>query len=139
MDTPKFPLGVPLMDEDHFQLEQLFETVDAVADDGLAAFQEKACAEVAAHFAREEELMRAHEVPVLHCHIAQHQRVLAELEAAKALARAGDLAGLRLHLTRDLPSLVMAHVASVDQVTAHFLRGSLEASAFCNLRLPTES
>lgn len=138
MTSPKFPLGVPLMDADHARIEALFEQVNTIADDALPAFSDMIERELARHFAAEEELMREHQAPVLECHIAQHRMLLGRV-AEDAARAAGDAAALRLHLCRDVAELVMSHVMSVDQVTARFLGGSLDPQSVGALRLPEES
>ncbi len=139
MHAPKFPLGVPLMDEDHAKLEDMLDELAGTPDADLPAFQERFYREMEEHFAREEALMQQHDVPVLHCHLAQHKRLLNELSDAMAIARSGNMAALRQHLSRDAASLLMSHVASVDQVTAQFLRGALDPAKTCGLRLPVDS
>ena len=138
MNAPQIPLGVPLMDEDHARLEALFETASSLPDAELGAFLARVRDELAQHFAREEELMRQHDAPVLHCHIAQHHMLLTEVDMAGTRA-AGDVSAQRRLLTRDLPALVLSHVASVDQVTSRFLGGNLDIDAVAALRLPVEN
>lgn len=135
MSQPETPLGVPLMDEDHARLEALFARVAGTPDGALPVLFAEAEAETIAHFGREEALMQAAGFPVLHCHIAQHKMILAEFEPARRAAEAGDLANLRRFLGHVLPELVAAHVASVDTVTAGFLRGVIGAASLGKLRL----
>jgi hemerythrin-like metal-binding protein len=137
MSAPLFPLGVQLMDDDHAHLEELFACAGSVEDDKLADFLETVRAEVAAHFAREEEHMQARDVPVYDCHVAQHRLLLAELDAVRAQAENMAPSALRSFLDRVVPNLVMSHVASVDRVTATFLQGGLDARLVGKLRLPT--
>ena len=139
MTAPKFALGVPLMDDDHAHLESLFGCVDAVADERLPEFLETVRSEVAAHFAREEELMRDRDVPVYDCHVAQHRLLLSELDTARASAPSTRPAQLREFLSYVGPNLVMSHVASVDRVTAAFLQGGLDPRLVDKLRLPSAS
>lgn len=138
MPAPRIPLGVPLMDEDHARLEALMATAPAVADADLPIFAARLHRELTGHFAAEEKLMRERGAPVLECHIAQHRMLLAEVEAG--VERAGaDTDALRRHLGRDVPALVLAHVASVDQVAARVLAGTLAAQSVVGLRLPIGS
>lgn len=123
------------MDEDHAHLESLFDCADSVVDEKLVDFLETVRSEVAAHFAREEELMRVRRVPVYECHLAQHRLLLAELDAARDAADRTPPAQLRAFLSRALPSLVLSHVASVDRVTATFLKGDLDLNVVQKLRL----
>lgn len=138
MSEPKFPLGVSLMDEDHAHLEELFEQAAGIPDGDLLDFLKHCRDEIAAHFVREEALMTAQNVPVLHCHIAQHRRLVEDIDAVIVQGALSSAQFLRTYLVRDVPNLVMAHVASVDQVTAHFLRGDLDPKMVEALRLPQE-
>lgn len=138
MSQPHFALGVPLMDEDHAHLEALLAGVGAVPDTGLYAFLELCRSEIAAHFGREEELMRSAVVPVLHCHIAQHNRLIEDIDFMLANGRGLSADALRTYLSRDVANLLMSHIASVDQISARFLRGDLDAEMVGRLRLPLE-
>jgi len=138
MPAPRIPLGVPLMDEDHARIEALLDGVSALPDADLPAFGARLHRALAEHFAAEEKLMQARNAPILECHIAQHRMLLAEVAAG--VERAGaDADALRRHLGRDVSALVLAHVASVDQVAARFLAGTLAAQSVVGLRLPIGS
>jgi len=137
MGEPKFPLGVDLMDADHARIEEMLAGAPAVGDGELAGYLARCRDEIAGHFAREEELMRHAGVPVLACHIAQHRGLIAAIDTM--LTDAPDTIRLRLFIERDLPNLVMAHIASVDQVSARFIKGELPAAMTDRLRLPEEA
>ncbi len=60
MNLPQLPLGVAMMDEDHYALEQMFVATTQIADAGLPAHLDAIIAEIRGHFAREEaEMQRA--------------------------------------------------------------------------------
>lgn len=133
MTVTRFPLGVPLMDDDHASIEAMLATAADAPDDCLQG-QLWACrTEIAAHFRREEALMRERGVPVLACHVAQHARLIEDIDSVLAAPALPDR--LRTYLARDLPNLVMAHIASVDQVSARFINGDLPAGMVDALRL----
>lgn len=134
--TDVLMLGVREMDDDHLVLQAMFERIGGTADADLAALFGAIEAEVIAHFAREERLIDANDVPIAHCHKAQHALLLGEFAAAHAIVEAGDPAALRRLIGEVLPELVAGHVASVDRVTSQFLGGHLGAADFANLRLP---
>ena len=136
--TAVLVLGVPEMDTDHAILHAMFERVGETADADLAALFTEIEAEVKAHFAREEVLIDANELPIAHCHKTQHALVLSEFAAARRLVEEGDAATRRRLIGVVLAELVAGHVASVDLVTSRFLTGNLGADAFDNLRLPAE-
>ncbi len=136
MAEPHLVLGVPEMDDDHARLEALLARVAETSDDGLAALLDAVEEETRAHFTHEEGLMQAANFPVLFCHIAQHKMILDGIVAARGIAERGDAKGLRNYLGSILPELIEGHVASVDRVTAGFLKGEIPAEAFSNMRLP---
>ena len=129
-------LGVPEMDTDHAILHAMFDRTGATADADLAALFDEIEAEVKAHFAREEVLIDANELPIAHCHKTQHALLLSEFASARRIVETGDPATLRRLIGEVLAELVAGHVASVDRVTSQFLVGGLGADAFDNLRLP---
>lgn len=136
MTEPKFPLGVDLMDDDHAHIEEMLAGAAKAPDDALHAMLRACRDEIAAHFLREEALMRNMSVPVLACHIAQHNRLIEDMD--NVLGSVVEPARLRPYLSRDLPNLIMAHIASVDQVSARFIHGDLPPGMVDTLRLPEE-
>lgn len=137
MRKPALPLGVPLMDDDHARIEEALAHAAARSDGELLSALSLCRDELAEHFAREEELMEEARLPVLACHVAQHRRLLEDVDATLA-AKCGDPVALRAYLERDLPNLVMAHIGSVDMLSARFLSGDLSSDATAALRLPQE-
>jgi hemerythrin len=129
-------LGVPDMDAEHAALAALFATVAETPGPGLAALLARIEHETAAHFAHEERMMEAARFPVLFCHRAQHRRLMTEFDVANRMLDDDDLPALRHHLGEVIPTLVSAHVASVDRVTAGFLTGELKAADFEGFALP---
>jgi len=139
MSDPKFPLGVALMDDDHAHLEELMASVPGLADSALPAFLDTLRNEIAAHFVREEALMREANVPVLDCHVAQHARLVSDIDDTRTRLATMAAPALRAYLGRDVPNMVMAHIASVDQISARFLLGELDGAMVSRLRLPVEA
>ena len=131
--TPRIPLNAPLMDADHARVEALFDRAAGVGEGELVALAGAIRRELAAHFAVEEEMMRAAAAPALECHVAQHAMLLAQADEAVRLAPSGDL---RRRLAQELPALVLSHVASLDRMAARFLNGELTPDATAALRLP---
>jgi hemerythrin-like metal-binding protein len=122
MASPAITLGVVLMDRDHEHLESLLNRVTATADEDLLQLFEKVETETRAHFDREEELMRSAGAPVICCHIEQHKMFLAEFAHGRDAIARDDMADLRLFLSVTLPQLFLAHIGSVDRITASFLK-----------------
>lgn len=129
-------LGNALMDEDHAKLETLLTRIATTADADLAPCLCEIETETRAHFAREEEMMRAADLPILHCHIAQHSMLLGEFAAGHAAAEVGDHAKLRRFLGTTLPQLIAAHIDSVDRVSAQFMASAVSREEMSCLRLP---
>lgn len=134
--APTLVLGVKEMDDDHARLEAILARVAGAADGALPGLLDEVAAECREHFAHEEALMRAANFPVLFCHMAQHKMILDGVEAARGSVSRGDLVGLRNYLAVVLPELIVSHIASVDRVTAGFLKGEISAEEFGDLRLP---
>lgn len=131
---PAHPLGVDLMDDDHAELEALIESAAVAADADLAALHEQIVDGLAAHFSREEELMRQRGFPGLHCHSGQHNLLVDQARRTGGMAPAA----LRRHIGVYIAQLVESHVLTMDHMTAAFLRGEFGAEHFENLRLPIE-
>ena len=122
-------LGVALMDEDHARLDAMMNDCAAASDVDLPTRYAALRAEMAAHFAREEELMRLGRTPVYACHVAQHSRILDDMD------RLRDAATLAAYVRSDLPRDLAAHVASIDQLTARFLTGEIDPALAGRLKL----
>jgi|APLak6261675434_1056106.scaffolds.fasta_scaffold00817_4 hemerythrin len=74
------------------------------------------------HFAREDDAMQRTGFPPYPVHHGEHTRVLAELDAKLAAWRAtGDTDALRTYLSRDVTAWFVAHIQSMDFVTARWL------------------
>ena len=90
---------------------------------------------MAAHFAREENFLREKQFPGLHCHLAQHNVILAEIARDDGSKSAAGM-DLRRRMEFILPQLVLAHVTTMDRMAAAFLKGELGQADFDVLRLP---
>jgi hemerythrin len=73
------------------------------------------------HFLREEAMMREARFPAYPVHKAEHDRVLAEMDAeARAFRDRGDAARLSRYLFEALPAWFVNHIRTMDVVTAQF-------------------
>ncbi|HEX9052769.1 MAG TPA: hemerythrin family protein [Anaeromyxobacter sp.] len=83
------------------------------------------------HFLREETAMREARFPGYLVHRAEHDRVLAQMDAeARAFRDGGDGERLSRYLAEALPAWFVTHIRTVDAVTAGFLarqRGAVAA------------
>ena len=89
--------------------------IDTLLDDFLAHMRQ--------HFADEEAMMRRINFPPYPVHKQEHDRILADLEALHAQARAaGDTRELERYLLEIVPGWFDQHVATMDMITARFLQ-----------------
>ena len=73
------------------------------------------------HFLREESMMREARFPAYLQHKAEHDRVLAEMDAEARLFREhGDAARLSSYLFEGLPAWFLNHQRTMDAVTSRF-------------------
>ena len=134
MEHPTVVLGIEMMDQDHLRIERMFELASHALDKDLPALYRDVAKELAAHFAREEDFLRDKQFPGLHCHLAQHNVLLAEMERGADPKFAGGELRQRMQVT--MPQLVLSHVTTMDRMAAAFLKGELELADFDLLRLP---
>jgi hemerythrin len=74
------------------------------------------------HFLHEESVMREAGFPAYLPHKAEHDRVLAEMDAeAQAFRKGGEVMRLTRYLLEVVPRWFVAHTTSMDVVTAHYL------------------
>ncbi len=129
MKLPQLPLGVRVMDEDHYVLEQMFAQAARIADSGLAAHLDAILAEIAAHFAREEAEMERVGVPILACHRVQHAALLDEAKKIAAFFPSAEPQGQRGLIAFNLAQLVADHVAGPDRASSDFFVERVDYSA----------
>jgi len=134
MERPTIVLGVEMMDQDHFRIERMFEAASCAPDKDLPALYRDVAQELVAHFAREEDFLREKQFPGLHCHVAQHNVLLAEMSHGERPKSAGE--EMRRRMLFILPQLVLSHVTTMDRMAAAFLKGELGQADFDVLRLP---
>lgn len=128
MNLPQLPLGVAVMDEDHYALEQMFARTPMVEDGDLPAHLDAIIEAIRTHFAREEAEMEQVGVPILHCHKGQHAALLKEAETLRENFSRVE-ARMRRHLIGFvLAQLVGNHIASVDQISSTFFDQKIDYS-----------
>ncbi len=120
MNLPQLPLGVAVMDEDHYALEQIFARTPRIEDADLPAHLDAIIAEIRAHFAREEAEMERVGVPILHCHQGQHAALLKEAEILREGFLRAEARRQRHLIGFTLAQHVANHIASVDQISSTF-------------------
>lgn len=132
-------LGIPVIDDDHRLIEGMFAAAAGAPADQLATHLAELETELSAHFAREEALMKSIGFPGLHCHMAQHNGLENELRRGRHMASRRNHDALRRHLAVVMPQLVISHIATMDRMTAAFIKGEIGTGTFTPLRLPVEN
>jgi hemerythrin len=83
---------------------------------------ERLLAHTREHFAREELAMEEADFPPYPMHKAEHDRVLAEMEAEeRAFQQRGDTARLWAYVSEAVPAWFVQHIQSMDLVTSRFV------------------
>jgi hemerythrin len=134
MEHPTVVPGIEMMDQDHLRVERMFELASHEPDEDLPALYRDVVRELAAHFAREQDFLRDKQFPGLHCHLAQHNVLHAEMDHGAHPKSAGGERRRRMQVT--MPQLVLSHVTTMDRLVAAFLKGELKHADFDVLRLP---
>lgn len=131
IDPAQLPqLPVPFMNADHAREGRLVNDVEAAleahrrGEGTLIAVVERLsvlAVHSREHFLREESMMREAGFPAYAQHKAEHDRVLAEMDAeARAFRAHGDAARLARYLFEALPAWFLNHVRTMDLVTSRF-------------------
>jgi len=132
IDLERLPqLPIAFMNADHAHEVQLVNAVEAALaahrrrEGTLGAVLERLsllAVHTREHFLREEAAMRETRFPAYPVHKAEHDRVLAEMDAeARAFRDVGDGERLSRYLAQALPAWFVNHIRTMDAVTAGFL------------------
>ncbi len=119
------------MNADHAEeialLERLGESLEAhrAGRGGVEAVVERVsllAVHMRENFLREESAMREAGYPAYAAHKAEHDRILAEMDAeVRRFRESGDAARLRAYLFESVPTWFVVHIRTMDLVTARFL------------------
>lgn len=123
-------LPVAFMNDDHAREASLLNDLEAAlaanagGDESLALVVERLsilAVHTREHFLREESMMRQTRFPAYALHKAEHDRVLAEMDAeARRFRQGGDAARIARYLFEALPAWFADHIRTMDLVTARF-------------------
>lgn len=122
--TPADACGQAEMDRGHAACAVLYGRALAADAAGFADAYRALCRHLAAAFAEEERLMAEAGFPPCLIHAAEHRGALAACEKALACGQG------RAFLEVRFPRWFRHHLATMDRVTARFLRG--EGFAGCD-------
>jgi hemerythrin len=132
LDIDALPqVAVGFMNEDHREEARLLNAVTAALTsllDGKGGRPEVTRAwraleqHTRAHFAREERAMAQTRFPPFEVHRAEHELVLAAMEAElKAFEEDGEAERLARYVESAMPDWLRRHIETMDYVTARFL------------------
>ncbi|MBI5107670.1 MAG: hemerythrin family protein [Rhodocyclales bacterium] len=118
-------VAVDFMNRDHDEFANLRAALlDHIAGgtaDAIDSLLDQLHQHTIRHFADEEKLMQETNFPVYTVHKEEHDSVLADMVARIAhWRRDGDLAALQKWLDMAVGEWLVAHIASMDTVTARF-------------------
>lgn len=116
---PVYHLGVEEMDETHGEFAALVNLITETSDqDDLKLLLGKLVEHTRQHFAREEAMMRECGFRAIEEHVADHNRVLSDLERFVAMAARGAPHLARTFVSEFLPSWFETHAQTMDSALA---------------------
>ena len=124
-------VALPFMNEDHRVeadlLNQVAEAIDALAGgrgekSQVLARYDALLEHTEEHFERENQAMQRAGFPPYPVHRGEHDHVLAEMRQVRdAFEKTGALPPLQKYVKQAVPSWFVAHIESMDAVTAGFV------------------
>jgi hemerythrin len=118
-------VAIDFMNRDHDEFvalrASLLDHITGGAVDTINALLDELHRHTIRHFAEEEKLMQETSFPVYPVHKGEHDSVLADMAARIAhWKQGGDLEALRHWLENGVGDWLVAHVSSMDTVTAGY-------------------
>lgn len=119
--SPQYDLGCAPMDATHREFMDLLNVMGAAPDsDFLAAF-DAFYAHTVVHFEQENRWMEGSGFPPIHCHMDEHNRVLATLRSLRGMVNRGDIA-IGRRAAEEMVSWFSTHAATMDTALSVFMR-----------------
>lgn len=112
-------LGIAFQDADHEESVALMNAMQTCSDTELPAAYAAHMTHLREHLERKNALMRRTNFFAMDVHIAEHDRVLAELSMIQTSLNAGDFATVRRYVQEDLPAWFVRHLNTLDTAVAH--------------------
>jgi hemerythrin len=126
-DDDYLHLGIPDMDVIHAEFVSLVNGLADADDEGFAALFPELLAHTRAHFATEEEIMRRTRYPGRQEHLAEHGRVLGEMERFAERLAAGKTLFARAYVEDRIPDWFAIHTQTLDYTLAAYLKAMAPA------------
>jgi len=121
-DDDYLHLEIPEMDVVHAEFAALVNRLGEAEPEEFAALFPELLVHTRAHFAAEEETMRLTEFPGRQEHIAEHGRVLGEMERFAERLAAGKSFFARAYIEDRIPDWFARHTQTLDYALAAYLR-----------------
>lgn len=119
--SPLYDLGCAPMDATHREFMDLLNVLAEAEDsDFLAAF-DAFYEHTVAHFEQENVWMKASGFPPIHCHMDEHNRVLATLRSLRGMVSRGDMA-IGRRAAEEMVSWFGNHAATMDTALSVYIR-----------------
>jgi hemerythrin len=115
-------LGIPAMDVIHGEFATLVNRLAEAEGEAFAALFPQLLVHTRAHFAAEEELMRRTNFPGRQEHLAEHGRVLGEMERFAERLAAGRTIFARAYIEDRIPDWFASHTQTLDYTFAVYLK-----------------
>ncbi|HEX9702815.1 MAG TPA: bacteriohemerythrin [Rhodospirillales bacterium] len=117
--TNNYSVGVDVLDADHIMIFSLINHIDEAHQSGT---DERAIGRIlqvlmdraTAHFRREERLMEDHGYPDLEAHVAEHRRIMDELQRLHSAYQANPSAQVSREIVELLAEWLDGHVLKTD-------------------------
>ena len=123
-DDDYLHLDVPDMDLIHAEFAALVNRLAEAEGEAFAALFLELLAHTRGHFAAEEELMRRTHFPGRQEHLAEHGRVLGEMERFAERLAAGKTIFARAYIEDRIPDWFAIHTRTLDYHLATFLKSA---------------
>lgn len=121
-DADYLHLGVPDMDVPHAEFAALVNRLAEAEGETFAALFQALLIHTRDHFATEEAIMRRTHFPGRQEHLAEHGRVLGEMERFAERLAAGKTVFARAYIEDRIPDWFAIHTRTLDYNLAVFLQ-----------------
>jgi len=119
---PAFELGLEEIDVKHREFAALLNALSVAKGCDFVHLFTTLFDHTERHFAQEKGLMEQSGFPAIGEHVAEHQRILGELNQCKRKVCKGEISFARAYVTDRLPEWFRLHIATMDSALAFHLK-----------------
>lgn len=120
---PRYQLGCAPMDDTHREFVDWINRLAQLPDGEFLPQFDAFFAHTEHHFAQENQWMEESAFPPLHCHVGEHERVLATLRSLRKMVERGDVA-IGRRAVEELVGWFDNHAATMDTALAVHMRNA---------------